>query len=995
MAGHTRDGEAALIGRTQAGQGVRRAFTMLELAIAMAIFLLLASVVTLAVGSSTAASHRQHLQSAASAALDQAVGELANASYDSLVSDDFVPPSPCTSGPIGAAATSCLYPLGKAAGSLVVHWSAVVASAGGGSSSVELTGYATLADGQHLSASQTVDAPSSGYVSGEGSVRVSLAGLGGLRPSSLAVPLLLLDQNGNKVAAASVNPGNGGLGVALFHVPAGDCAPGAPCHLGLRSGTDGSWLPSTASTSGVALSAASVIGPGAAITVEPGTLVEASGALYQTASAELALEATNSGGQAGVPPAASAGSVCLWLSFNDGVAQRSEPFCNSTAATSITTATYVPNPAEPDFTLALPVGVPLSLSVDNPDGSCPQVGGMVGDTTGGWVPAAVCTSWTWGVPATLTSGGTTRAFSGSSLTLSPGTTSDTTVTWSDTSASGGVWAAASPASGYAGEPTWGKPREAAGCAFDGSCLSLGTTVPESSLCPAQHCLSVAHFAPELTSPASGPAGVATVAVSGSSTPFALGVSDPDTDNPPVSLKVTVTSVPTQGSVSFNGQVVSAGQVLVSNAASPWSGQLTYNAPTQLNGTDTMTLSLDGGQGVVVSKTIGFYSQVAPWALSASPVTAAQNSSAVSLPVTVTGTDGKALSGVQVSASSPNAGLSFTGATSNPSGVADLSVAVAAASAGVHQFTLTAGSGSTGVTLADTITVTPVLSAITVSTPALAEGGSAKVTLSASDAGGGVFSGAAVQVAVGGGSGVSLEEPSCVTSDKGTCSVTLDAAANAATGSYTLTGSAGSAQASTTFAVSPTVEKVTASTTTIDQGAAGTLSVTVEDGTGAPVQSSTVSFSNASVSFSPASATTTSSGVASTQVQVPAGTMAGTLEVAVVDGGYHGTVALDVVPVATSLVANGPSLSVVQGASATSWVTIYDGAGNPMPGVTVTLSPSSGLQSAASTISSSPLGQADITVRASASSAPGTSYAVKASVPGLASVSVPVTVVAAP
>lgn len=982
-------GDARLAPRVVA-RGVH-AFTLLELSVAMAIFLLLASVITMAVGSAGVGAHRQRLDTAATSSLDAALGQLANASYDSLVGDSFTPPDPCSTGPVGAAATSCLYPLGPANGKLVVHWNASVAHGSGGSTHVELTGSATLSDGQAISATDTVDAPVNGYRTGDGEVRAVLRGLSGYNPTSLSTPLLLLDANNARVASSAIQPAGDGTGVALFHVPGGDCTTSSPCHLALRAGADGAYAPSPSGAGGVALTAASVLGPSTTITSAPGTLSSAAGSLYQTGSIVFSLTATNSGGVSGAPPVTSAGSICLWLSFNDGVASRSIPYCNTASASQITASTYAPDSADPAATLALPSGVPLQVSIDDPNGTCPQAPGMVGDTANGWSAAAVCTSWTWGVPASLTVNNTTSAFVGSQVTISPGSATDATVTWSNTSVAGATFDAASPASGYAGEPVWGKPRSAPGCAFDGSCLSLGLTVPEDSICPQQHCLSAAHFAPELTAPVNGPAKVATVAASSSATAFTLGATDPDLSSPPASLTITVVSPPGQGSVSYNGTTLAAGNTIVSNAGGSWSGQLTYHSPPgQINGVTTLTVRLDGGQGVSSDAVIGFYQQIVPWSLTAPEETGAQNSSGTTIPVTVTGTDGNPFAGASVTATSSAAGLSFAGATSNTNGVANLTATIKGAAAGTHPVTLSTSTATGSSSLA----VTPVLSKISVSVGPLAEGGTATASLSATDAAGNPFANAPIALSLSGGSGVSLGAPSCLTGDAGTCSVTLRATSAASTSTETLTASSSGVTGTASVPVSPVPEQFSTPSTDVAEGSTATLPVTVEDGTGSPMAGVKVSFaasSSSGLTLSATTATTNSSGVASIQVRAAGTAAAQSDEIKVSAGGTSNAVAVTVTPVATTLVANGPALSVSQGGTATSYVTVEDGAGNPMAGVKVTLHPSSGLSTASSVLSSSPLGQADITVSASKSTAPGTGYEITASTSGVTSATLPVTV----
>ena len=752
----------------------------MELAIAFSVFVILASVVTFAVGGAAVSQHRQRLSVAAQGAMRAALAELANSPYSAISGGTFSPPSPCTAGSVGTSAQSCLYPLGPAGGALKVSWAVSAQTAALGAAGVQVTASATLSDGQLISLSRVIDAPVPDYAQGYGTLEVNVSGLYGYSPSGMTAPLLVLGASGAAVATAQITSGSApGTGYALFHVPNGSCTSSAPCRFGLRTGAERGWLAGSGGLPTVALSAASVLGPGSSVVVGNDGLAQASVALYQPVTASLLLTATNSG-TAAAPPT-EAGSVCLWASFNDGVANRSEPFCNNgPSAGEIVAATYEVS----GTSLALPTSTPLSWSVDDPNGTCPQVAGMVGYSSSGWAPAAVCTGWTWGTPGEFgPTGGVLGPFSGASTTLVAGQPSTYDVVWTGD--------AASPAAGYSGEPVWGKPREAAGCAFVGTCLSLGTQVPEDSLCPGGHCLSLTHFAPELTAPASGLSATATVLAGAGQTTFPVTITDPDLDLPTVALTATVTSLPTHGSLSFGGTAVAVGTVLVGGAPSPWTGQLTYTRPSGFSGLDTFGLHLDGGQGVSTDVTIGLYEANQPWVVQAQVPSGAQGS-VVTATVTVVGTNGQPFAGASVTGAASAPQTSVASATTTSNGTALVPITIGASPSGNETVSFTATGGGGQASGSATLAVSPTVMSLSSSGATLTLGSSATLTVTALDMAGAGVPGSSVYLSISGPSGgVYLTSWSCTTGAGGDCSAQVVASSGATAGSYTVTASTSS------------------------------------------------------------------------------------------------------------------------------------------------------------------------------------------------------------
>ena len=178
------------------------------------------------------------------------------------------------------------------------------------------------------------------------------------------------------------------------------------------------------------------------------------------------------------------GSVCLWATFDNGWRTVSAPFCNTSSPNTISISQFAPNPADSSTLLPVPVGTPLTLSVDDPNGTCPYISGMEGRTSSGWASLAVCTSWTWGPPAQFGElAGTLSSFSGTTLTLQPGQVTDYRAVWSG--ASGG------PADGVGSTSSWALPRLAQNCASDATCVPMLNVIPEQVYCSSSNkmCLS--------------------------------------------------------------------------------------------------------------------------------------------------------------------------------------------------------------------------------------------------------------------------------------------------------------------------------------------------------------------------------------------------------------------------------------------------------------------------------------------------------------------------
>lgn len=892
------------------GRRARRGYSLLELAVALGVFLLLASVVSLAVAQAVSSQSNLRTQRAVSNALDAVLQDLSKTSYDSLLSNTFTPPDLCEGEAKGAGdSTHTCLRLGSQ-GYQVAYVLTV------GEDFIDVNAAVTLKNGDVVEQTRRVKSPYSGYQPGTGVVRLTLTG----EWQKLKGPVYLLRQDGS--TGATGKPSS--EGVVLLRAPVSTCTSAAPCSLSLAP--DGS-----ASTGGLGLVTPDSSDVG--IVLNAGGLLEASGRVFVTGKATVSLIAQSD--TPGISGAATpAGSVCLWGTFMDGVQQRTVPLCNTgTDPGVIEVSTYAPDPRYPEVTRPIPTDSKITLAVDRKDGTCPYAPGMVGSTASGWVQAAVCTSWTWGVPSRFGQvGGPDSAFDSASITLVSGGDDKYRAVWSGD--------LARPAAGYNSEPVWAKPRQAAGCAFDGTCVSFGNTVPEDTECPGKHCLSAANFLPELTGPLSGENKVATVAVGAGSTAFDLSAVDRDEEP----LRIVLKSAPGVGTLHLAN---SAGDLAAGTELGSGSGSVTvplvYEPPVGGVSLTSFVVTLSDSRGSRDVE-VGLYGTNQTWKVEPKSAKVRQGGTAL-LEARAVATDGSPRSGVSLSFELPSGvSAASTTATTGTDGIARLEVQVGAVGATTYQVKVTAQDSGRSADLP--LTVTQAGGELGVVAIGAAQGGRGYVVASTKDLAGAALNGVAVNLAVlkdGVASSVVYPEyTGCVTRGDGECEVALIVEKGAPAGEYQVVASSGDFSATATVTVTSAVASITAPAIEVFQGQSTTVSFTVLDGAGAPVGGSTLNVSapKGDLQVEPASAITAADGTASIKITAPAGTVAGSTELVAAAGGFSVRIPVEVLQSAAALQA-GPEGTVAQGGETSIWVTVLDSQGSPMAGVTVLFSAPAG------------------------------------------------------
>jgi hypothetical protein len=652
----------------------------------------------------------------------------------------------------------------------------------------------------------------------------------------------------------------------------------------------------------------------------------------------LTLLARNGAGEVGVNP--TAGSVCIWTRFHDGLASRTVPFCNDEQPDQVVIDEYVPDTERPWLRLPVPVNRPVKLFIDNPGGGCDLPTGTKRWNGNAWVDGGTCTAWTWGTPATIASSKTpdqTEAFVGSTIRL-PATPSRYDLVWTS---SGGIPAAG----GDSFHALWSNPRDAG--------LGPAGTCPEAT----PHCNSGAAVAPVLTSPrSSGYRVPAVTTVAGAANTFTVSANDYDWvvgDGP---TTITVLTAPASGSLvridetEINGvpttleTSLGANDVVISDAAASVSAQLRYYAPGDQN-LQEVVFTLANGSG---SRTVAvaLAPQVAPWQLRAEPARIPQGEQRP-VSVLVIGTNGLPLSGATITPASLPAGVTAAPAVSDGDGWAKLQVSVSNTPAGNVSFVVQSGGGA-----ASTVNVAVAQRAGVITLSAqlpdpvvFDQGSTTEVQFQVDDLAGMPRTSAGVSVWATRAGGVRTTDVyatsrGCETDAQGSCSVTVAATNRAAAGAYTLNVTIEGVVATLNLQVDPKPFRANATLLTIPQASTGSLAVTVVDGAGDPVPGITVIASTDVSGMSFTSAVTGQDGTATLSITTTNVTPSGLHLVQLSGGGSSGTVPIRVTQKVSRITVT--EVTVNQGESVQTEIVAYDTANKPVAGAVISALSDAGL-----------------------------------------------------
>lgn len=899
-----------------------RAFSLLEVAAAAALFAVISIGLSLAASSALASRASAAIKHRLAGEMDLALESIAYTPFEDILSNTFTPPSPCAgSALLGTRGSSCLTVADRA---FEVIWSVSFAADSVAASTeavdaASIFATVTLPDGSTLTRSRRVLAPTPGFT-GDALLRVQASG----EFSQIEGPLYLVEASApsNTVATASVE----GFGSALFRVPPSSCTAVAPCRLAL-SPSD------TWSTDGtVALSPNAVFGDASLIELTPGRVHQMAAEVFVPADITVELyAATDSGSRA---PAADGNTICLWASFNDGSADRLVPSCNTAANAALRFDDYAIDPLQPTWRAPFPSNVEVRFTVDHPNGSCPDLG-QLGASAGLWQQAPVCTSWTWGVPSTLTLPDDS-VVSFTDPVVSPPGQASFTATWEGS--------LARPAAGFDDRPLWANPRTYGACTTTASCTSLLTTTPEATVCPSQLCLS--SRVPTLIAPTTG--AISAVEVNGASTTFTVTVVDEYGDP----VQVELLAAPTSGTLFFDDLPLSAGDVITTTAGpSAGSFTLTYEEDATIDVVPFMLRLTNSVPDTSKDVEVVLYRNARAWLFS-TPTASLTQSSTYPVSVSLVALDSTPANGEIVSITTTGGLTAPATATADSEGKVNITLTAGNIAPGSYTLTLTAtGGASTTIP----VIVSQLPSDLTLTATDVDQDDTSTATITVRDPLGAVVQGASVSFATNPSGfgflpGLRLEPSGCVTDAAGECSVSIVADLAAPAGSFTLTAKTTAATTTDAFSVTAVPSSLDPSALTLAQGDNDTWSLVLRDGSGAALVGRTVSFASAptGLSVTPSSRVSSLGGVVSFTVTAAPSLAAGPHTVSFTADSVTLTATLAVVSIPTAFTAPA-SFPVVRGTLAPATVSVRDAAGSPVGdvglvfesalGLTITATPS--------------------------------------------------------
>lgn len=902
-------------GRTKA-----HGFTLLELAVALSAFALIAGVITLTMARTQLVNAGARLEKAARAELNSLLATAATSPYELLATDTFARPQACASAP----EDSCVSVLGR---TFEVTWT-VSAGADLLQASTKNPAAVTLNAELMLpgnlgpvSVSRVVASPNGGKDGSSGIVRVRLDG------APYSGPVYLVDSANAAVASGQIVDG-----IASMRADAQLCSAVEPCRVAL--GEQGQ-----SSTPTVTMSASSVTGEEAEIVLTADAVVEAGIVTLPKTQVSVGLVAINSNGTRGQPT--QLGSVCLYLVFNDGTQQRAVPACNSTHATTITWDGYTDSNGNE---LALPQGVPMTLTTDNPSGTCSSIG-QKGFQSGNWIPSAVCTSWTWGPIAGVSAGASANA-----PVLSP-SLSPLFAPEQGTAYYRAIWTAPTgqPAAGLPGQRTWESPRTIPACAATNTCTPIISSI-EPTQCPGLQCNSTAGIAPQLTAPlSSGSWKYPSVQVAANTrTTIALTVFDADqvaasaTDR----ITATISSAPAglqkrSGPTTF--VAANAGDVLGTSLTAGSSLELFYSAGATVPPNTEVGITLADSSGNVSVTTIALWDTLSPYHVMAFPLTVGQGESN-DLTMTVLNQAGNSMSTGTVTASVPS-GAGAGPVVNDGNGQMRSTVSVSDLTRGSHQLTVSLPNSRQ---VSVPLSVSPRLGQLTASLSAsqASQSGTVQVQISAKDRAGVGMSGidSSVQALRNGepALGVYAQVPACRTGAAGNCTVELLVEEQAPQGNVVVTAQNGEVTSnSLALTISGTASTITGPPVTLPQGTSEQnpviAVVTVKDGDGVPR-----SGLNLDIGQRPSGVRAEALGPSDSQGQVRIalatlpGAQAGPPQLLPLSGSGAAGGLLVTIEATTGTLALPPGLTLAQGGTVSTTVTARDAQGQPMPNVVLTV-----------------------------------------------------------
>ena len=796
----------------------KKGFSLLELSAAIAVFGVLSGVVTLAIVRAQMAATEMRFERQVSSAMQTYLNQVSSSPYQTLFSGDFTRPSPCSYDYL----STCVTVWDR---DIEITWGVEpildpLTRSNDGSLAVKIVSSA-LVNNDILELEKVVLAPNGAWLGSDGVHRVNVSG-------SYDGILYLVNQSGSAVSSGSIVNGN-----VFFRVSSALCTESNPCRVALTP--EGSYL-----YNGYGIDARSAVGNEGEIVILEGGITHS--ALIVKAASDLVvkLEAENDQGFISSPSVK--GSVCIWLSFNDGVQDREIPKCNTEYADRVLFDYYTPT-TDPGLKLGFLNGLLYSISVDKPSGGCPSISGALVHKSGlGWVPGSNCTSFTWGLADSYSNSDDSYSINESFTSL----TDELTLLWSGENAR--------PAAGYGYELRWSKPRSSGACVNDSSCTPVSSSL-ESIACPLEHCYSSASVAPVIFGPVRGEFKVPSIPIS-SSESKSISFSGYSVDsNGSDTTSVSFSSIPvgiTPVIYEYNEENVLVENVITENEVfGSYIGKSgVVNVELRSSGSfgyGVLSVTLSGPGGVRdVDVALG--NPVFPWSVKSTGLSIKQGGQSV-VNVEVIGSDGELFSGADITASNLPLGVSSSVSVTTSSGVATLLLVASNPLVQSTSFNVVASFSGRSATTNVLLNITPTAGDITFTGTSIAQGGRGTLSAVVRDKSGNLLDGAVVTFEVADGLGLSKSvyaEPSgCVTDALGSCAVDLVTSLKSSAGSYVATVSSGDQSASDTILITQRVSKILAKGGEVRQGKFIDIEMTLLDGMGVAVSNKAITANSTS------------------------------------------------------------------------------------------------------------------------------------------------------
>ena len=771
-------------------------------------------------------------------------------------------------------------------------------------------------EGAEFTSIERVYAPTPNWQPDYGTIEIDL-----YNPSSLIIDSIYLVSSDSGVAVAVSDEINSNK--AYLSVPLSACGLETEgCTLALQS--DGS-----SSYNNITLDAVSALN---SVKVSQNELTQITSTLSNVSKINMQLYAKNGYGQIGAPEVLN--SICFYLVFHDGVKKRYLPHCNDIFPDAINIDSYSPDTSRPWIKIAYGAEYDYKISMQSKNGSCENINGMVSVNNGEWVNSSTCFSWNWGEPTYISNGISLSSYDGNQISLLPGI-NNLTLTWTSQNLS--------PASGGSFlQPVWSKAR-------DMSNYNSPLTCTDNNI----NCNSKINQAPTLIAPRIGAYQIPGINLpNNSGFDFTIIVKDFDDldNNSPNSLYLESSTLDSGSinkfeTVDVNGVPTLFEVPLSSGDLIAQSNNGYYAVPLRIytgsSNNQSITIKMNGKSGSSYEK-IYFSNTPTPVAILPESIVIDQGGTS-SIKTFVINSNGEAASSTTVTGATSNSSITLESAATNSEGYAMLPINISSAKGDIHSITFTAGSASTNKTIKVSSIPGSISTNYSTSNPlSIFQGDESSISVSLLDKFGTALVNQNVRVGIYKNnlftSDVSVKNASCITDSNGLCSVTIKVNKSAKNGLYSIKIKSGAIEKEIPLNVNQKVNNIIAPISTVIQGGESVILAKVLDGAGDPIGNKIVTGTYNGFTFTPA--TTNSLGVAEISYSITDSISKGEKKITLTSNNASSSSYVRVTQKVAGIISS--PVTVNQGGSVNSYLTIIDSNGDTIPNITLTAESSDGL-----------------------------------------------------